>query len=82
MSVISIIHNGKYGNQFSETTLHVLYFCIYVIPKQSLFTFSKHQPKYADKILNDSPSSYGPFDIAFKIPCWTESNRFLSEIIS
>jgi hypothetical protein len=32
--------------------------------------------------LNDSPSSYGPFDIAFKIPCLTESNRFLSETMS
>ena len=45
-------------------------------------TCGKFQLKYADTILNDSPSSYGPFDIAFKIPCWIESYRFLSEIMS
>ena len=45
-------------------------------------TRDKYQLKNADTILNDSPSSYGPFDIAFKIPCLTESNRFLSEIMS
>lgn len=45
-------------------------------------TCGKFQLKYADTILNDSPSSYGPFDIAFKIPCWIESYRFLSETMS
>lgn len=49
---------------------------------QSEMQHTQYQLKCADIILNDNPSSYGPFDIAFNIPCWTESNRFSSEIIS
>ena len=81
MSVISSNHNKNRVISFPKRIE-----CYILLrmrnPKTSVLTTSKHQPKYADIILKESPSSYGPFEIAFKIPCLTESNRFLSEIIS